>query len=215
MIVYDYAFLGVDEIVLDDKTYNAIFGKHEIYIPELEQKLIFSIRGKIIAIGKCRFKDEMIENQTLFQGTQWTEVYLESIVNEYSLLKYMANKNLCPSIGDMIFIRNIFSDIGEYGILDEVGMFGYEMKDLSVLKPGIFDSDIVKKMVKEKIIEASPGALNDLTNISRKNLVNGYCIDVRRSFRYDLPFYNNFKFNGEKIDVWNDIRSVLDGQEKN
>lgn len=211
MIVYNYAIFDKTKIVIDDKSYDAIFGKHEIYLPEIEQKLIFSIRGKIVALGKCKFKEEMILNQTLFQGDSWNETYLESIVNEYSFLKYLTEMMLCPPVGDMIFIKTIFSDIGDYAILDEVGMFGYEMVNALHLPPGYFDLNVVKEMVENNLINASPGALNDLTNKDRKNLVNGYCIDVRRSFRFDLPYFNNFQFNGKKADIWDDIRSVLNG----
>jgi hypothetical protein len=121
---------------------------------------------------------------------------------------------LCPPVGDLIFIKKVFSDIGDYAIFDEVGMFGYEMVNVITLPPGTFDLNVVNEMIENNVIQASIGAKNDLTNVSRKNLVNGYCIDVRRSFRPDLPFYNNFKFNGEKSNILEEIRSLLNYQEK-
>lgn len=214
MKVYNLAIFDTNKVDLDGNKFDVIFGKHEFYLPEIQEKLIYSVRGKIVAYGKCKFKNEMIETGYLLNGLKWEERYLKSIVNEYSLLKYLAEKKLAPPVGDLIFIRRCFSNLDDYGILDEVGMFGYEMKDAYTLPPGNFNLDIVNEMVENKIIEASPGALNDLTNVSRRNLVNGYCIDVRRSFRNDLPFYNNFQFNGKTIDVWNEIRSVLDGEEE-
>lgn len=211
MKVYNYGFFDITKVIIDGKEIKAVFGKHEIYLPGTQEKLIFSVRGKIVSYGVCRYKDEMIANGLLFAGFEWQEKYLENIVNEYSLLKFLASKNLAPPIGDMIFIKNTFINLGDYGILDEVGMFGYEMKDVYTLPPGNFNIDVVNELFESGIIEASQGAKNDLTNTKRKNLINGYCIDVRRSFRDDLPFYNNFKFNGEKVDIWNDIRSVLNG----
>jgi hypothetical protein len=211
MKVYNYAIFNTNNVEIDDNIYDVICGKHEFYIPKLQEKFIFSIRGKIVPFGECKFKDEKIANGSLFAGQFWEPIYLDSIVNEYSLLKYLTEKKLCPPVGDMIFIRKVFSDIGDYAILDKIGMFGYEMADVRELPMGNFDLDVVNQMLEDNIIQASPGAKNDLTNIERKNLINGYCVDVRRSFRPDLPFYNNFQFNGEKSNIYDDIRRVLNG----
>jgi hypothetical protein len=211
MIVYGNAIFDTNKVELDGKKFDVIFGKHEFYLPELQEKLIFSVRGKIVSYGYCIYKNAMIADGRLFSGLGWEEKYLKSIVNEYSLLKYLAEKKLTPPVGDLIFIKKVWSNLDDYGILDEVGMFGYEMKDAYTLSPGHFDVEVVNDMVNNNIIQASPGALNDLTNTDRKNLVNGYCIDVRRSFRDDLPFYNNFQFNGEVADILDEIRSVLNG----
>jgi hypothetical protein len=211
VIVYDYVLFDNNRINIDSKSYDAIFGKHEFYIPEIEQKFIYSVRGKIVSYGKCKFRDQMIENGTLFNGVQWEEVYLESIVNEYSLLKFLGDMKMAPPVGDMIFIKSAFSSIYEYAVLDKVGIFGYEMKDANNLSKGGWSVQVVNEMIEQGLINASPGAKNDLTNKDRKNLINGYCVDVRRSFRFDLPFYNNYKFNGETAKIWGEIRSVLNG----
>src|SRR5574343_141968 len=133
-----YKLLEIDgkSVKIDGKIFSAIYGKHEIYLPEKEEKIIFSIRGKTIPYKECVKKKEKINNGSIFNGNNWNEVYIQNIENEYSLLKFFESKNYSPKIGDMIFFEKCISIMGDYIIIDDVGVYGYKMKNVNNIQKG-------------------------------------------------------------------------------
>jgi hypothetical protein len=209
MLFYDIIEITNNIIKIDMKEYKAIFGKHEIYLPDKEEKYIFTVNGNIVSLGQCRIKDEMIRSNKLFENSKWSDISIESIVNEYSLLRYMADMNITPPIGELIFVKKAIVKINEFAHIDTMGMFGYQMKNAMNIVKGKFTNEIVTMLRHDGIIKCSDGAFSDLSNKSRNNVINGYCVDVRRSLCPDLPYYNNFNFSGKKDKIYDMVRRVV------
>ena len=177
---FDKAVIKGDEITILDQSYDIVKGKHSIWIPSMEAKLTWSYKGEITSLLKEEYKGDV---------SCWSIDSLQSIMNEYTIMKELEKESFAPPIGDMIHIRHmISSDFGD----DEQGVYGYYMKDANKLSKGkytfekfvelffdriTFSDWTLERTDREKGIYG--GALGDLQKPD--NVVNGYLIDVRRS----------------------------------
>lgn len=187
MIVISEAILKENKIVIEDSiSYDVVLGKHCIWIPALNIKLIWSWRGRIESRydwERGRNADKLLSGRFGSDYRGFELLSLDSILNEVTIMKILAKENMAPPIGEIIYIENFISDY-PYGVeqCDCTGIYGYEILDATELAPGSFSEDKFKKeFVNTKKIMLSAGAYNDIFVEERNNIVNGYLIDVRRT----------------------------------
>lgn len=188
----------VEKIIFDDRkkevkiyedgqwtSYYALYGKHSIWIPDRNIKIVWSWKGKI-----CAWKDwdKSRGGENIFDGTWnndcdfgWDSESLASIESEIKILNLLSAENMAPNIGGLIHFQQAVSKypFGDYQC-DCMGVFGYEMANAYSLPFGSFKSSKFRqRFIDTGIIEASPDALGDVGKPD--NCVNGYLIDVRRT----------------------------------
>ena len=183
-LVYDEAKCLAAECTVENEPVLAFYGKHCVWIPERGMKIIWSHNGKIEALrdwNKGRNKEALL-NGTFNDSTfGWEEESYRSILDEYFLMKRMADLDMAPTVGSLFYIKNMISD-NIYGALhcDPLGRYGYYVKPAQYLEEGKFSvGRFNKEFVDTNKVKASVGALGDLEKES--NIINGYLIDVRRT----------------------------------
>ncbi|KKN43633.1 hypothetical protein LCGC14_0701340 [marine sediment metagenome] len=175
-------------MVIDGKAVTtAVVGKHEIWLPDEEIKLIWSHNGKIESFrgwNKGKNREEILKG-TFGCDKGFDEDSKKSILSEFFFMKELALKDLAPPIGSLVFFRMMISNF-PYGIeyCDIYGCYGYRMRNAENLKPGKFTFDKYLEAIEG--VEVSDGAKGDI--LKSNNVVNGYLIDVRRSL-WDMPEY--------------------------
>lgn len=171
-------------INIDGKVYTTVPGKHAIWIPEMEAKIIWTHNGRIES-----YRDwDKGQNQELIQsGTfndqcrGYTFEAVTSILNEVNLLRVLAKFRMAPPVGCIFHIEN-FTSFYPFGVWhnDVKGRYGYYIKDAKGLQPGDFSFDkFAKAFLETGLVRASQGAQGDL--LKENNIVNGYLIDIRRT----------------------------------
>lgn len=178
--VYELGQLEDNKIFLDEKWYKVKIGKHCIYIPELEAKIIWSFNGKIEAYKDW---DKGRNAESIRNGTFCSSYYgfdqkaLESVANEYLLMELLSNTRMSPPVDGVFYIKNFISKYpyGDYWC-DPLGRYGYFVKDAGGLEHGNYNIDKFKDLP----IIISEGAVGDLEK-KKGNFVNGYLVDVRRT----------------------------------
>jgi len=171
-------------VVLDGKKYNAIKGKHAIYIPDISTKFILSFNGKIESYTwmKGRNKEE-IENFTFNDKSGgFDEESLKSILNEFQMFEMLSTTKKTPKVEGLVFVETVISDFFPNTLhADPVGMYGYIVQDAKKLVQGFWNyNGFLADFITTNKINASPGALGDLKK--GDNTVNGYLVDLRRTF---------------------------------
>lgn len=198
MKIYNDLVIYDDYVVLDGNTYDSVMGKHCIYIPEIETKIVLSFQGHIESteweLGK-RIRE--IKNGTLNPLPGFTVESLYSIVNEYRIFHLLSEKKMSPTPRQYVYIKDVQSKIftshwyRENNVWtiknegtwysDKKGMYGYVIDDANRLEPGQYNFDKFKTLfIDTGRIKANPGALGDLEK-KDGNMINNYLIDVRRS----------------------------------
>lgn len=172
-----------DKIVFNEKEYKICRGKHEVWVPDLEMKIVWTYNGKIESLkdwDKGRNKDKLLNGSFGRDYNGFDNDTIESIRQEYIIFEELASKNMSPPIYGMFHLRNVTHDVFGYELNDPLGMYGFYMKDATKLEPGSFSIDkFIKEYVDTKKINISKHALNDLSK--HDNVVNGYLVDVRRT----------------------------------
>ena len=116
---------------------------------------------------------------------------LDTLAEEYALLRWLADRGWAPPIGNWVYFKTVISEhIGAWWA-DPCGAYGWEMADASKLSPGPVTPALVASLRQQRgeaSIEGSDGAWNDLLLPERGNILNGYIIDVRRSWFDRLRF---------------------------
>lgn len=102
---------------------------------------------------------------------------LTSLRHEYTILKAMAELHMAPGIGEWVYFQQVRSTYPGFEWVDPCGAFGFEMQDVGALPRGLFDIEAMLQLP----IAGSPGAWNDIGVPERRNVRNGYLVDVRRS----------------------------------
>jgi hypothetical protein len=213
MKIFNLAEIKDKTIIIDGKEYNIKKGKHAIWIPDLEAKIIWTFNGKIesysawergrnkSAIESFTFNDKK-DNESNFDNNT-----LNSVINEYQLMKYFGEIGITPPVGEFFYIKSIISDFfPNTQHCDPIGVYGYFIKDANKLSKGSYSLDKIQELVKNKTISASKGALGDIKK--EDNIINGYLIDIRRTL-WDMVKFNNldvgmineifYKENGEEL----------------
>jgi len=184
MNIYKEARINKESVILDGKKYDSVMGKHCVWIPEIQTKLVLSFHGGIDSKGWMRgSKKEQINKFTFNdKNSGWSDEALTSLVTEFTLLETLWVDQMAPKPMDYVFIKNVTSNIFTIGVhCDSQGWYGYEVMDASKLPAGKYSFDKFDQLyLKSGIIQASQGALGDLAK-KEGNLVNGYLVDVRRS----------------------------------
>jgi hypothetical protein len=197
--IYNEAIIKGNGITIDGKFFSLIKGKHSVWAPGPEMKIPWSYNGKITSFKHWeKGKDaEEIKNRTFnSENRYWDRESLQSIMNEYTIFKKMADLQLAPPIKGMFYIKNITSDfIPDVLTNDTKGVYGYYMRDAYKIKDqghytfncipsayGYYDTehlpDRFEKHI-EPLLVISPGAKGDMKK--EDNIINGYLIDIRRS----------------------------------
>ena len=180
-------------MVFDEKEVQKVMvGKHALWLPDMEIKIIWSHNGKIES-----FKDwDKGENRSkILDGTfnLWCQGFdeksQESIIMEYEIMKLLAQEGLAPPVGDLIYIKLMVSEY-PFGVeyCDVLGRFGYEVKDAARIRTGKFTQERMDRLIERENVEVSKGAYGDIFKLG--NVVNGYLIDVRRTLCDMIKFRN-------------------------
>lgn len=170
------------KVVLDRSVYSCIIGKHSIWVPDLQAKIIWSHNGKIESLkdwDKGRNEKE-IKFGTFGGSFAFERDSLKSIIQETMFFHEMAKAKLSPPIGETIFIRK-FTSKYPYGVdyCDVMGKYGYFISDArKITEKGNFSVENFLEHFEKRIV-ASEGALGDLNK--EQNIINGYLIDIRRT----------------------------------
>jgi len=198
MDLYNLAEIKNNHIILDGQQYRLVKGKHEMWVPDKEMKIVWSFNGKIesyVDWDKGRNR-KAIEAQTFNELEGWDRGTLKSILDEYYIFSELNRWNMSPGIKGLFYIKNVISDY-PLGLenCDSMGMYGFYIQDAKKLEKGEFTLERFKgQMIDTGLVTASKTAMGDLekdnpsayTNI---NLINGYLIDVRRT-RWDMMKWN-------------------------
>jgi hypothetical protein len=183
--VFETAELQGDRIVIEGKAHRVIRGKHALYIPALQMKIVWSYSGKIESLvdwEKGR-NAEKILNQTFNDGViGFDQESMESILNEFTMLNELARLNLGPAVRGVFYIKNMIADnIHGAAHCDSMGCYGFFIDDASKLDTrGEYSYERFNElMVESGKVRASETALGDVKKPD--NIVNGYLIDVRRT----------------------------------
>ena len=182
--IYETAILDSGKITLDGQSYNAVEGKHCIWIPELEIKIPWTYNGKIEARqGWMRgMNKEQLLNQTFNDEVLgWSVNTILSIQYEYEMFSLFAAAKISPSVDGYVYIKNMISVYTKPVIhCDPMGAIGFYVKDANKLSQGEYDiREFKRKMIDTNIIHCSAGAFGDLQKPN--NIINGYLIDIRRT----------------------------------
>lgn len=170
----------IDE--LDVSGSNVVIGRHSIWLPQEQVKIPFQWGGRV---QKYRHVHESSYSR-------------ESVAEEYTMMKWLASQKAAPPVGDLVFVKTLISQHLGAWWADPVGAYGYEIADVSTLtRPGAFDLARIKAKGK---IRGSEGAWNDLLVLERGNVVNGYVIDLRRSWFDNLRWEGHVTSLPESVD---------------
>lgn len=155
--------------LVDTEETRLAIGSHSIWWPpepggRFGIKIPFQFGGQVV---KYRYPHEASYSR-------------ETIAEEVALLKFLHEHRAAPAIGEWVFFEEVVSE--HMGALwsDPLGALGYEMEDVRVLsEPGVFTPEWLRST---GMVRGSPGAWGDLLVPERGNVINGYVIDVRRSW---------------------------------
>lgn len=145
--------------VLDLTAPDVVLGNHGCWLPRRGIKVPFQFGGEI------RKRSRPAE----------PGYPLDSIVDEYNIMRALVADNMSPPVGDLIFFREVISTFPGAYHSDPCGAYGYEVADAGQLQPGRFSITAMRTLP----IEGSEGAWGDV--LKPDNIVNGYLVDVRRS----------------------------------
>lgn len=211
MPTYEVAQYKVNSpyVYLDDKGYGVLPGKHCLYLPEQEAKIVLSFNGGIDSHAWMRgSKAEQINNFTFNEDHKgFSPESINSLKTEWAILKLLSEHGMTPPPSSFFFIKNFISDIFTSTMhCDPIGVYGYFVKNAEYLPAGSYSFDKFKYLFLDtKMITASPGAIGDLEK-KEGNLVNGYLVDVRRSLHdmmqvnVDVPVpFHEWKITAESL----------------
>jgi len=202
-------------ITIDSAMYEAVCGKHCVWIPELEAKIIWSHNGKIEALrdwDKGRNRDQLLSG-TFNEGcVGYDKTTLQSIVEEYALMRALSEQRMAPPVGEIFYIKRFTARYLRGAMhCDPKGRYGYFVKDASKLKePGEFTIDrFMQQFVTPGVVAVSTGAVGDLKKPN--NTINGYLVDVRRTIWDNIAYrVDNLPTEVEKIQYREDCEALKD-----
>lgn len=180
MIVIKKAELEDGFIEIENEKHKAIIGKHCIWVPGLQMKIINSFNGKIEPFRdwKKGLNAKEIKSGKFNDNIDWDFESKKSIVSEYILAAELSKKNMMPNIGKTFHIENFISDYPYgYKYCDSKGRYGYYMDNANAQNQGEFNLETMLKT--KKMIVPSERVIGDLKK--GDNIVNGYLVDVRRT----------------------------------
>jgi hypothetical protein len=186
VIKYNEIIIYPDHVILDNNYKDSILGKHCIWIPSIEAKIILSFQGCIESTAWPRGKNaDKIRMSCLNESPDFLFNSLISIVNEVEIIRKLSYCNMSPPVIGYFHIKNVISKIFTRNwYSDDKGMYGYFVKNANKLPPGQYNFEKFKSLFLDTgIIKANPGAIGDLER-KEGNLVNGYLVDVRRTREY-------------------------------
>jgi SAM-dependent methyltransferase len=199
---------GVDTIIIDGVHFDAIVGKHSVWVPGEEVKIVWSHCGRIESykdwdLGRNK---EAVISGSFAPVIDWDDESRRSIIVEWHIMKKLAAVLMSPMIGDIIHIKKFISTY-PYGVefCDVRGRYGYEMEDANFLLKGSFRKGSLKKVFGDRL-KISDGAIGDV--YKEDNVVNGYLIDVRRTL-WDMMTLDTDDTIDELI-VKHDINAIME-----
>lgn len=146
-----------------------VMGKHALWLPELGVKVPFQFGGKI----------------QKYKAPTEPAYSLDTIAEEVAMLRWLASWGAAPPLKRYVFFGTVISEHPGGWWADPLGAYGYEIEDAATLPLGKFDIGV---LCDSGFITGSAGALTDLLIQERTNIVNGYLIDVRRSWHDNLRY---------------------------
>lgn len=184
--------VGDDGVIIQGTHYKASIGKHEIWVPDLGLKIIWSINGRIESYrdwDKGRNADLIKSGKFISKVNGFEKEAKDSILNEYNLFILLSENGLAPKPQGIVYFKSVISK-QPYGAehCDPIGMYAIRLPDATKLDHGRFTQELFQELFVDtgKII-LSEGAMGDVKKGS--NEVNGYLIDVRRSL-FDMMKIN-------------------------
>jgi len=167
------------KVILDGKNYDAVLGKHCLWIPEIESKFIISLNGRPESIAWQRGLNKELIESNKFIAKNRKEI-IDTLNNEHGIFSLLAKKKMSPQPGEQIRIKVFISSIFYPNYADTKSIYGFKFPDANKLPPGNWNFEKFKQLfIDTGLIKASPGALGDLNK--EGNVVNKYLIDVRRT----------------------------------
>lgn len=181
---YEVAEITKDTIIIDGIEYPVVKGKHCMWVPDTNMKLIWAYNGKIESYrswDRGRNREALLKQTFNDDCMGWSATTMYSIANEYKIFSELAKMNFSPPIEGVFYVKNIISDfIYDSTHCDCMGLYGYYISDANKLDKGSFSiNTFMKKFVDKKLIHCSTGAIGDLEK--ENNIINGYLIDIRRT----------------------------------
>ena len=166
-------------VCLDGVEYDAILGKHCLWIPGIESKFVISLNGRPESVAWERGLNKDLIDARTFVAKNRKEI-LTTLVNEHTIFTLLSKKKMSPEPGEQIKIKAFVSSIFYPNYSDSKGIYGFRFPDANKLPPGKWNMEKFKlQFINTGKIEASPGALGDLEKPG--NIVNNYLIDCRRT----------------------------------
>jgi hypothetical protein len=213
--IYEVAEVRNNFIILDGEVHNAKIGKHCVWVPAQEMKLIWTLNGKIEswAWDRGRNKEEIIAGKFNEVINGFDPETLDSIANEYEIFNQLASVKMSPPVDGMFYVKNVISSFLGKKYCDCMGMWGYYIKDANKIELGNFDFETFKKeFIDTGKITASHGALGDIEK--KDNIINGYLVDVRRTI-WDMIKWNGQTPSLEKVVYQEDKSKLIENIQKN
>lgn len=165
--------------LLDLDADDAIVGKHSVWLPQAEIKIPFQWGGRI----------------QKYQHGHEESYHVDTIAEELAFLRWLHSIDMAPRVGRVVYFETVKSRHLHGHLIepphkalgptwfDPMGAYGFEFEDATRMRPGRFDVDVLKQ---SGVIKGSEGAWNDI--IKPQNIINGRCVDVRRSWWDRLEF---------------------------
>jgi len=211
--IYNLGTLSSDVLDLDGDKFSVIIGKHCIWIPGLQAKIVWTHNGKIEAykdwdLGRNHI--EILFGKFNEQSKGFDHASAQSIVSEYLLFSKMAELDMAPEVDGLFHIKGFISDM-PYGVpsYDCKGKYGYFIKDANRLPGGSFSMSKFRTHILP-ILQTPPttAAFGDLEK--KGNVINGYLIDIRRTI-WDMI---SIKISYEDLkEMWKLLKVRENGEE--
>ena len=223
--IYDEIVIFENVAVIDKKGYKIVKGKHSIWIPDLEFKIPWTLNGKITSFKDWREGKDQHEIKYGHYGTKvkgFEDETLISIINEYTIFNELAKLNMGPKVSGLVYFKTAISDFfpGK-SYEDKNGVYAYMIEDANRLRDGDFifyegefnkygwyQSEYLPPKFELQFLDrliASKGAIGDMKK--KDNIINGFLIDVRRTFSDMMVLKDLDISEKDKIDVWKILNS--------
>lgn len=149
---------------------NIEISRHSVWLPDLCIKIPYQKNGKIT------------KNIQPMQNSY----DLTSIAHEYTIFNVLAQRNMAPCVGRIVFYEKI---IHKDRTIDDCGAYGFEMENAEKIKKGTFSIDELCTLP----IQLTPSAKGDI--LKDGNIINGHLIDVRSTCQFMM--------------LWTDTKSLV------
>lgn len=214
MELFEELVVGDSRVILDGEVLDSGIGKHEIWIPSKEMKIVWSFNGKIESFFEWELGRNAgaIKNFSFNDRLGWEQKTLDSICDEYQIFEFLSERDISPPVKGFFHIKNVSSSLFRGTVHnDPMGVYGFFMKNASKLSSGSFNKDKFRKeLIDSGAIILSEKGWGDIWK-KEDNIVNGYLVDIRRTVwdmmylspdykrKYKVPSYSPSKESIESL----------------